>query len=72
MRPDGSGKRRLGLPLPAAFPIWSPDGRTIMFTGQRPGERKERMWVVRRDGTGWRPTPIDGGIAAWTGSTGQR
>jgi Tol biopolymer transport system component len=61
MRPDGSGKHRLALPLSATFPIWSPDGRTIMFTSLR----GERLWVMRSDGTGWRQTPLDGGIAAW-------
>ena len=65
MRPDGSRKHRLPLPLSAGFPIWSPDGRTIMFTANGPGTRGERLWVVRRDGTGWRPTPMQGGIAAW-------
>jgi Tol biopolymer transport system component len=65
MRPDGSGKHRLALPISAAFPIWAPDGRTIMFTSRRPTGEHERQWVMRRDGSGWRPTSIDGGIAAW-------
>jgi hypothetical protein len=46
--------------VPATFPVWSPDSRTIMFTS---GE--ERLWVTRSDGTGWRATPLEGGIAAW-------
>lgn len=66
MRPDGSDKHRLAVPLAASFPIWSPDGKTIMFTAARRGEAKEQLWVMRPDGTGWRPTPMEGGAAAWS------
>jgi TolB protein len=66
MRPDGSDKHRLAVPLAASFPIWSPDGKTIMFTATRRGEATEQLWVMRPDGTGWRRTSMEGGIAAWS------
>ncbi|MBJ7328381.1 MAG: PD40 domain-containing protein [Solirubrobacteraceae bacterium] len=49
MRPDGSNQRRLALfrpgELSAEDPSWAPDGRTMAFTGRRPGEVRTSIWV---------------------------
>src|SRR6266487_5686107 len=55
MRPNGTGKRRIVQGLIGAVPVWSPDGRAVMFAGShlsRPNVTY--LWVVRPDGTGLR------------------
>jgi Tol biopolymer transport system component len=46
---DGSGKRRLAY---GAQPVWSPDGKQILFVGQRNGNAD--LWIMNADGTGQR------------------
>ena len=48
---DGTGKRRLTRPLMVDFgvPSWSPDGRTLAFTGVGAD-----IYTVHADGTGLR------------------
>ena len=68
MRPDGSEKRRVVHHYFGAYPDWSPDGELIMFTGSPLTGPRERLWVVRPDGSGQRPLPIVGALSDWTGS----
>jgi Tol biopolymer transport system component len=66
MRPDGTRKRRIVVRLTGEMPVWSPDGRVIMFTGSHlstPGKRY--LWVVRPDGSGLRRLPIRGYLPDW-------
>jgi Tol biopolymer transport system component len=65
MRPDGSGKRRVVSGIYATFPSWSPDSRTIMFSGSALSRPKKHLWVIRLDGSGLRRLPIRGGLADW-------
>jgi Tol biopolymer transport system component len=46
---DGSGKRRLAY---GAQPVWSPDGKQILFVGRR--HSKADLWIMNTDGTGQR------------------
>ena len=66
MRPDGSGKRRLVSAISAAFPVWAPDGRTVMVVGERPPSYRDELWVVRPDGSGLRSTGLGGWLPDWT------
>jgi TolB protein len=52
MRPDGSGVKRLTHAI-GQTPAWSPDGSHIVFSA--PG-----LFVMRADGTGIEPLPVDG------------
>jgi photosystem II stability/assembly factor-like uncharacterized protein len=47
MNPDGSGVTRITRGVRAGHPIWSADGRWILFTGDH-----DRLGVVNADGTG--------------------
>jgi Tol biopolymer transport system component len=66
MRADGSGQRKLHLPLAAGIAdktrvSWSPDGKRLAFVGNG-------LWVVRPDGTGLRRIRREGlpGGASWS------
>jgi hypothetical protein len=51
---DGSNRRRLTRSGRAAAPLWSPDGRTIVFAEREPGPRfppRVGPWAVDVDGT---------------------
>jgi Tol biopolymer transport system component len=66
MRPDGTGKRRIVVGLVGAVPVWSPDGRSIMFAGSRLSRPDVTyLWVVRPDGSGLRRLPIRGQDPDW-------
>lgn len=66
VRPDGSSKRRVVRKIWGAFPVWSPDGRAIMFVGQdRSHPDDGRLWAIRPDGSGARALPIPGGFPDW-------
>jgi dipeptidyl aminopeptidase/acylaminoacyl peptidase len=59
IRPDGSGRRRLGPPLITAFDAaWSPSGETIAYAGVQRGERRVRLYVV--PAAGGKPLRISG------------
>lgn len=65
MHPDGTGKRRLVRGMLGTLPAWSPDGRTIVFTGSPLDRERRRLWVIRPDGSGLRELPIAGYLADW-------
>ena len=57
MRADGRGARRLvrasrGVNEQAYSPDWAPDGRTLVFSSNRPGDGNPELYRVRADGTG--------------------
>jgi Tol biopolymer transport system component len=59
VRPDGSGARRLGPVLGAAFDAaWSPHGDTVAFAGVKRGELRTRLYVI--PATGGTPGRITG------------
>jgi Tol biopolymer transport system component len=65
MRPDGSAKRRLIRHTAGEYPVWSPDGKTIMFDGSSRSRPEQRLWVAKPDGTEATPLPIRGELADW-------
>jgi TolB protein len=57
MRADGRGARRLvrasrNVNEQAFSPDWAPDGRTLVFSSNRPGDGNPELYRVRADGTG--------------------
>jgi WD40 repeat protein len=59
VRPDGSGARRLGPVLVAAFDAaWSPRGDTVAYAGVKRGELRTRLYVI--SATGGTPRRITG------------
>jgi Tol biopolymer transport system component len=55
MRHDGTGVRRLPrLSESDRTPTWSPNGRRLAFSGERPGLYNRSLYTVRPDGTGRR------------------
>src|SRR5262245_56064307 len=68
-----SSLRRLTFEGRNRFPVWSPDGRRVMFQSDRQGDRA--IWWQPADGSGVaeRLTRADGGVAhipeAWIGHT---
>ena len=66
MRTDGTAKRRVVKDVFGSFPVWSPDGRLILFTGSPLAELEESLWVVRPDGKDQRPLGIEGTLADWS------
>ena len=66
MHADGSDKHVLVRAISASYPVWSPDGKTIMFSGSR-GQTSDddHLWVVRPDGTGLRQLPLAGWLVDW-------
>jgi Tol biopolymer transport system component len=63
MKPDGSGKRRVGR-VNGEYPDWSPDGRRIAFDHLTFGSDWD-IWVVSANGLRARP------LVAWRGSKEQ-
>ncbi len=56
---DGDAPREIRTPLASArYPVWSPDGASILFLGEEDAERKTHDWYV---------IPRDGGTAVKTG-----
>jgi Tol biopolymer transport system component len=62
MRADGAAKRRVA---PGSFPVWSPDGRFLMFSTGGTSD-SNGLSVVRPDGSGLRRWPISGWLPDWT------
>jgi Tol biopolymer transport system component len=58
VRPDGSGRRRLGRPEQTDLEewdfagAWSPDGRRVAFTRRLGLDLEERLYVINADGSG--------------------
>jgi Tol biopolymer transport system component len=65
MNADGTAKRRL-VTIFGMFPVWSADGRSIMFAGSRLPLSAERLWVVPADGGPPTELPIEGTLPDWT------
>lgn len=63
MKADGSGVRRIPLPdgYGPRWPTWSPDGRRIAF-----GFGYDGIFVVNRDGSGFRRLVRSGCCAEWS------
>lgn len=51
-----------GAPPLGGGPIWSPDGRRVMFPGSKPGQPETRDWWI---------VPVSGGAATRTGALGR-
>ncbi|MDJ0952276.1 MAG: S-layer homology domain-containing protein [Acidimicrobiia bacterium] len=57
MDADGGNKRNLtNHPAADGFPVWSPDGHTILFWSNRVGEGG--IWSMNADGTGAAPVDV--------------
>jgi Tol biopolymer transport system component len=65
MRTDGSHKRRVVRGIFGSFPVWSPDGARLLFTGSRLAKLTETLWTIRPDGSGRRSLAIPGTLADW-------
>ena len=62
MRPDGSGRKALGVSvLSARWPAVSPDGKHIAYISNQDG--LDRLYLRRADGTGDRILLEDGAVA---------
>jgi Tol biopolymer transport system component len=61
MKPDGTEAHALTEPgSDDVAPAWSPDGRYIVFA------RRQRLMIMRADGSGVRSLGVDGSLPAWT------
>jgi hypothetical protein len=47
------------------FPVWAPDGRSIMFGGSRVPLSAERLWVVSPGGGPATELSISGSFPDW-------
>jgi TolB protein len=63
MKPDGSEPHAITEPgSDDVAPAWSPDGRYIVFA------RRQRLMIMRADGSGVRSLGLTGSLPAWTSS----
>jgi Tol biopolymer transport system component len=61
MKPDGTEAHALTeRGSDDVAPAWSPDGRYIVFA------RRQRLMIMRADGSGVRSLGVDGSLPAWT------
>jgi Tol biopolymer transport system component len=61
MKPNGSDAHRITEPgSDDVAPAWSPDGRYIVFA------RRQRLMIMRADGSGVRSLGLNGSLPAWT------
>jgi Tol biopolymer transport system component len=68
MASDGSNPRRLSR-SPAEYPSWSPDGSRIAFSLVTAGAviaRRQRLMIMRADGSRVRSLGLSGSLPAWT------
>ncbi|MGC6391214.1 MAG: Tol-Pal system beta propeller repeat protein TolB [Alphaproteobacteria bacterium] len=69
MRPDGSNERILSTSFLDEGPVWSPNGRVLMFYRQAPGEDgRAQLYSVDITGRNLRQIPIpgEGSDPAWS------
>lgn len=60
-RIDGSDRRQLTFtPFAAVMPSWSPDGRTLAFTGREEVDRHWQIYLVSVDGANPQPVTAEG------------
>ena len=67
VRPDGTGLRPIDVPSDGAIsltPVWSPDGRTLLFVRDEPNGQ-EHLWTVDVDGTGLEELGVGGTPYHW-------
>ncbi len=61
MNPDGSDKRNLtNQPAHDYNPIWSPDGKTIVFESERLSPGTSELWTMNADGSDPQPLIVNG------------
>ena len=61
MKPDGAQAHAITEPgSDDVAPAWSPDGRYIVFA------RRQRLMIMRADGSGLRSLGLSGSLPAWT------
>jgi Tol biopolymer transport system component len=61
-RADGSGLRKIAdLDGWVSWPRWSPDGRVLCLSVEKPKAEKYRLWGMNADGTGLHPLTFPGG-----------
>jgi Tol biopolymer transport system component len=70
MDADGSNDRVVYLDPNAAFPTWSPDGRTILFQSGDFVNWRFNIYAVNVDGSGYRVV-VDGEQPAWSPDSSQ-
>jgi TolB protein len=73
IRPDGTGERTLSEAFHVEGPTWAPNGRVLMFFGERPSGEGNRSRIARLhsiDLTGFNErevvTPLDASDPAWS------
>ncbi len=65
MRTDGS-RKRASCGIFGSFPVWSPDGALLLFTGSSLTKLTETLWTIRPDGSERRSLAIAGTLADWS------
>ncbi len=70
MRPDGSDERLLTRSYADEAPSWAPNGQTVIFTRQRYGGDRSRLYSIDISGYNERevPTPLDASDPDWSPS----